>query len=221
MDRQAAGVFLLHEWAAQAARQYHAPLEAAEVFSAVEGERCRVYGSKAARWWAAEGVEIHPKRQNETADAVKSCVRYIHMLFPFCNTTVLTSATISDKTIGAAREKCGYFLDTLGYHVIGHVSEPKVSPFGYESNTILYVSNKLPYPNLSNRKIYREQSIAEILRLLSVTHGKTLILFTAKEDMEYVYKKLVNLHLPYRIIVQGKSSSQAMRLKSGMKKTLT
>jgi len=78
LDRQAAGVFLLHEGAAQAARQYHAPLEAAEVFSAVEGERCRVYGSKAARWWAAEGVEIHPKRQNETADAVKSCVRYIH-----------------------------------------------------------------------------------------------------------------------------------------------
>ncbi len=51
----------MHEGAAQAARQYHAPLEAAEVFSAVEGERCRVYGSKAARWWAAEGVEIHPK----------------------------------------------------------------------------------------------------------------------------------------------------------------
>lgn len=134
------------------------------------------------------------------------------MLFPFCNTTVLTSATISDKATGAAREKCGYFLDTLGYPVIGHVSEPKVSPFDYGSNTILYISNKLPYPNLSNRKIYREQSIAEILRLLSVTHGKTLILFTSKEDMEYVYKKLVNLHLPYRIIVQGKSSSQAHKL---------
>ncbi len=134
------------------------------------------------------------------------------MLFPFCNTTVLTSATISDKATGAAREKCGYFLDTLGYPVIGHVSEPKVSPFDYGSNTMLYISNKLPYPNLSNKKIYREQSIAEILRLLSVTHGKTLILFTSKEDMEYVYKKLVNLHLPYRIIVQGKSSSQAHKL---------
>ena len=31
LDRQAVGVFLLHEGAAQAARQYHAPLEAAEV----------------------------------------------------------------------------------------------------------------------------------------------------------------------------------------------
>ena len=77
---------------------------------------------------------------------------------------------------------------------------------------MLYASNKLPYPNLSNREIYREQSITEILRLLSITHGKTLILFTSKEDMEYVYKKLVNLPLPYRIIVQGKSSSQAHKL---------
>ncbi|MBR2305246.1 MAG: hypothetical protein IJ871_08975, partial [Ruminococcus sp.] len=42
---------------------------------AVEGKRCRVYGSKAARWWAVEGAEMRPKRQNETADAVKSCVR--------------------------------------------------------------------------------------------------------------------------------------------------
>lgn len=48
------------------------------MFFAVEGKRCRVYGSKAARWWAAEGVEMRSKGQNETADAVKSCVRYIH-----------------------------------------------------------------------------------------------------------------------------------------------
>ena len=134
------------------------------------------------------------------------------MLFPFCHTTVLTSATISDKTTGTAREKCGYFLDGLGFPVIGHVSEPKASPFDYDSNAMLYISNKLPYPNLSNRKIYREQSIEEILRLLSVTHGKTLILFTSKEDMQFVYKKLVNLPLPYRIIVQGQSSSQAHKL---------
>ena len=134
------------------------------------------------------------------------------MLFPFCHTTVLTSATISDKTTGTAKEKCGYFLDSLSFPIIGQVSEPKASPFDYDSNTMLYVSNKLPYPNLSNRKIYREQSIEEILRLLSVTHGKTLILFTSKEDMQFVYKKLVNLPLPYRIIVQGQSSSQAHKL---------
>ena len=74
-DRQAAGVFPLREGAAQAVRQYHAPSESSGAYSAVEGKRCRVYGSKAARWWAVEGAEMCPKRQNENADAVKSCVR--------------------------------------------------------------------------------------------------------------------------------------------------
>ena len=50
--------------------------------------------------------------------------------------------------------------------------------------------------------------IDEILKLLNITQGKTLILFTAKSDMDYVYKKLSNIHLPYKIMVQGRTSSQ-------------
>lgn len=134
------------------------------------------------------------------------------MLFPFCKTTVLTSATITDKSEGTARDKCGYFLNSLGFPVIGQVSEPKRSPFDYDNNTMLYVSDKLPYPKPGEKEEYRASSIAEILRLLSITHGKTLILFTSKEDMEFVYRKLVNLRLPYRIMKQGESSSQAHKL---------
>lgn len=134
------------------------------------------------------------------------------MLFPFGKTTVLTSATISDKTEGNPTEKCRYFLHNIAFPVVGHVSEPKRSPFNYNGNTMLYCSDKLPYPNLENRQLYREQSIAEIVKLLNITHGKTLILFTAKEDMEYVYKKLSNKHLPYKILMQGKGSSQAHQL---------
>ena len=70
----------------------------------------------------------------------------------------------------------------------------------------------MPYPNQENRQLYREKSITEIVKLLNLTQGKTLILFTAKEDMEYVYKKLSNKHLPYKILMQGKGSSQARQL---------
>lgn len=135
------------------------------------------------------------------------------MLFHFCQTTVLTSATMTDKSEGTLRERYGYFLISLGFPIIGKLSEPKRSPFDYDSNTMLYISDKLPYPNLRNKAEYREKAIAEILQLLSITHGKTLILFTSKEDMEYVYKKLVNLHLPYRIIIQGENSSQAHKIR--------
>ena len=134
------------------------------------------------------------------------------MLFPFCKTTVLTSATITDKSEGTARDKCWYFLNSLGFPVIGQVSEPKRSPFDYDNNTMLYVSDKLLYPKPGEKEEYRKNSIAEILRLLSITNGKALILFTSKEDMEFVYRKLVNLKLPYRIIKQGESSSQAHKL---------
>ncbi|SDA29526.1 ATP-dependent DNA helicase DinG [Ruminococcus sp. YE71] len=134
------------------------------------------------------------------------------MLFRSGLTTILTSATISDKNEGEPIEKCRYFLHNIAFPVVGLVSEPKRSPFNYDENTMLYCSTKLPYPNKENRSLYREQSIAEIVRLLNVTHGKTLILFTAKEDMEYVYKKLSNKHLPYKILLQGKGSSQSRQL---------
>lgn len=134
------------------------------------------------------------------------------MLFPFGKTTVLTSATISDKNEGTPTDKCHYFLHNIAFPVAGHVSDPKRSPFNYDENTMLYCSSKLPYPNQESRQIYREQSITEIVKLLDITHGKTLILFTAKDDMEYVYKKLSNKHLPYKILMQGKGSSQARKL---------
>ena len=134
------------------------------------------------------------------------------MLFPFGKTTVLTSATISDKNEGSPIDKCRYFLHNIAFPVIGHVSELKRSPFNYDDNTMLYCSCKMPYPNQENRQLYREKSIAEIVKLLNLTQGKTLILFTAKEDMEYVYKKLSNKHLPYKILMQGKGSSQAHQL---------
>jgi len=134
------------------------------------------------------------------------------LLFSQGRCTILTSATISDKQTGTPREKCSYYLNSIGYPVIGMVSEPKKSPFDYDNHTMLYCSREMPYPSIERRKEYRAASIAEIVKLLEVTNGKTLILFTSKEDMEYVYKKLSNMHLPYKILMQSKTSSQAYQL---------
>lgn len=48
---------------------------------------------------------------------------------------------------------------------------------------------------------------------MEITQVKTLILFTSKSDMEYVYRKLSNMNLPYKILIQGRGSSQAYQLK--------
>lgn len=126
------------------------------------------------------------------------------LLFRKGRSTILTSATISSGGVNGY----DFFLESIGYGNHGDVADPKGSPFDYDNNTMLYTTSALPYPRIDKREEYREKSIAEIVRLLNVTQGKTLILFTAKVDMEYVYKKLSNMHLPYKIIMQGSGSSQ-------------
>lgn len=134
------------------------------------------------------------------------------LLFTSTRRTILTSGTITSQNSGTLKERYQYFMDSLGCPDNVCVSEPKKSPFDFDKHTMLYVSNKLPCPNKHNRNKYRNEAISEIVKLLEVTHGKTLILFTAKDDRDYVFKKLSNMGLPYKIMVQSSDSSQEHRL---------
>lgn len=107
------------------------------------------------------------------------------LLFSNGRRTILTSATITSGSEGTPKDKCSYFMKALGCPDDVRVSEPKKSPFDYDKHSIIYVSNKLPCPKKYNREKYREAAIPEIVRLLRITHGKALILFTAKDDMNY------------------------------------
>lgn len=134
------------------------------------------------------------------------------LLYSNHKTTILTSATLSNSSTGTPREKCEYFLDNIGFPLYGRVSEPKKSPFDNNSNARLYCPSVMPYPDHYKKEEYRTASIGEIVTLLNVTDGKSLILFTSKQDMEYVYKKLSNMNLPYKILIQGENSSQTVQL---------
>ncbi|MDE5563538.1 MAG: ATP-dependent DNA helicase, partial [Oscillospiraceae bacterium] len=134
------------------------------------------------------------------------------LLYQAGKSTILTSATISSKQDGTPQERCSYFLDSIGYPEIGMVSESKQSPYDYDHNTMLYCSALMPFPKHERREEYLKASIPEIVKLLNITNGKALILFTSKTDMEYVYKKLSNMHLSYRILMQSRTSSQEYQL---------
>ena len=147
----------------------------------------------------------------DNSDMLKICIcqkdiseDISRLLFKKDRSTILTSATISSGGVNGY----DYFLESIGYGNHGDVADPKESPFDYDNHTMLYTTSALPYPRIDKREEYREKSIAEIVKLLNVTQGKTLILFTAKVDMEYVYKRLSNMHLPYKIIMQDSGSSQ-------------
>ncbi len=137
------------------------------------------------------------------------------LLFKRDTSVVLTSATISSSSSGSPTEKYRYFLSSVGFPMIkGLISEPKCSPFDYDKNTMLYVSPDLPNPGhgKEERRRYAMAAIPEIIRLLKITHGKTLILFTAKTDMSFVYGRLTNAGLPFKLMIQNDSSSQQRRL---------
>lgn len=157
-------------------------------------------------WLSTEkGVRINVCKKNIRKEIGR-------LLFTSTRRTILTSGTITSQNSGTLIERYQYFMDSLGCPDNICVSEPKKSPFDFDKHTMLYVSNKLPCPNKHNRNKYRNEAISEIVKLLEVTHGKTLILFTAKDDRDYVFKKLSNMGLPYKIMVQSSDSSQEHRL---------
>lgn len=52
----------------------------------------------------------------------------------------------------------------------------------------------------------------EIIKLLNISNGKSLILFTAKTDMQAVYERLQEKKLPFKILMQKGNSKQAETL---------
>ena len=128
--------------------------------------------------------------------------------------TILTSATLSAGNTANANEQYGFFLNSIGNPHGIMIAQPKESPFDYVHNTMLYISDKLPYPNKNNRRVYQDTAISEIVELLKITYGKALILFTSKEDMNAVFKKLSNMGMPFKIMIQSSDSSQEHRINS-------
>ena len=62
----------------------------------------------------------------------------------------------------------------------------KKSPFNYKENTLLYISNSVPFPDGKNPQ-YIKAVADEIEILVRATHGNSLVLFTSYKVMELVF----------------------------------
>lgn len=116
---------------------------------------------------------------------------------------ILTSATISSD----GNLNYDYFISNTNLPIEQTlICDSKNSPFDYSKHAVLYYTECMPHPS-KKRNEFIEAGISEIIRLLSITKGKALILFTAKRDMQEVYEQLHN-RVPYKMLLQGSGASQ-------------
>lgn len=120
---------------------------------------------------------------------------------------VLTSGTMQDDT------GFDYFKAELGMdmHISGHaiLEHSNGSPFNYVQNTRLYISDKVPTPDMDDPN-YMTAVCDEIVRLVHATCGHTAILFTSYRMLNEVYDRVKLRISDYPLIRMSKSSKTAI-----------
>jgi len=72
----------------------------------------------------------------------------------------------------------------------------------------MYISDKTPLYKKENREEYLDSVIMQIIDLCNITEGRTLVLFTAKEDLNFVVEKIDSIQTPWKKIYQIEGSNQ-------------
>lgn len=183
-------------------RDSHASDELDEISASI-GELCDTL----------EDTLIWIERHGGNADLVhcpKNTKGIIHRLyFSGDQRTILTSATLTNAVTGPLEDQYSYFIRNTGFPVgeEGVLSAPKPSPYPYDEHAMIYYCDDLPHPTREH-EAFIEQGVERLLQVLDISHGKALVLFTAKTDMEEVYENLKKRDLPYKVLVQQPGSSQ-------------
>ena len=114
---------------------------------------------------------------------------------------VFTSATM---TTGSG--DYSYFANNLGLDRINGIpiikEFPGKSPFDYDNNALLYLSDDCLSPKSLDRDLYLDTLASKIDELINITEGRSLVLFTSKEDMRRVYQKVTMNNYDFNIMLQ-------------------
>lgn len=118
-------------------------------------------------------------------------------LYPLMDTVVLTSATL---TVGG---DFSFIKQRIGLDEAEELTLP--SPFNYRDNLLLYIPPAIPEPDTEG---YKEAITEEIEKLVKLSDGRTLVLFTSYALMDEVLNR-VNLK-EYELLVQGDRDSYTL-----------
>lgn len=114
---------------------------------------------------------------------------------------VFTSATMT-----TTKDNYNYFANNLGLNDINGISVVKefsqTSPYDYENNSLLYLSDDCVTPKSLDHNLYLNSIANKVSELIKITDGRTLVLFTSKEDMRRVYEIVNKEQYDFNIILQ-------------------
>lgn len=146
------------------------------------------------------------RRESTMSICPKNISQFLkYTLFNGKTSVILISATMCQGG-DTLEEQYAYLTQSLGYR--GDYMERQASPFDYDSLAMMYISGSIPYYNHNKREVYLEAAYKEMVTLCNLTLGRTLVLFSAKEDMKYVHEKLKSEKLEWALHIQKEGSSQ-------------
>ena len=117
---------------------------------------------------------------------------------------ILTSGTLS------AGGDFTHIKRTLGIDATGRILETsKPSPFNYRENSLLYISEDVPFPDKTNPD-YIMALADEIEQLIIAAHGHTAVLFTSHDVMGRVAAILNKRGLPFPLFRLGRGEVSAI-----------
>jgi ATP-dependent DNA helicase DinG len=108
-------------------------------------------------------------------------------LFENKSTVIMTSATI---TVNGSYD---HFIERTG---LGYIPRENLatadfdSPFAYENQALLCINRDLPVQGAVAVNVYLESLEHTIYKLIEVTGGKTLVLFTSHRTLREIYRRL-------------------------------
>lgn len=122
--------------------------------------------------------------------------------------TIFTSATLTNLVSEDLTKAYSYFIQNTMFPINDSIlSEVKYSPFAYDKHAKLFYTDDITSPSKDRGK-FIDESIDLVKKILDISQGKALILFTSKADMNAVYTRLKTLNLNYTLIKQNEISSQ-------------
>lgn len=113
---------------------------------------------------------------------------------------IITSGTMS------VRGDFGHFkrMTGLSFAALSRTMETsKPSPFDFQSNGLLYIPERMPFPNIRDDR-YIQAVMEEISQIVFATHGHTLILFTSYWLMERVFYGVKEQLSDYPLFLMGR-----------------